>query len=198
MQRLGGSLRRRSGRKPSPLQKCKNPGWRLWRLPEAVALEAGPISGADSKLSSNRQHRRLRLFHSSTWGFAWICLWQRRREGAGLGQPLIGVGLALSMACGAVAMLGPPPNWRFAVEQAIKLLPRAVSAFKVPETIALQTARGEQPSSMDGHDSVLPMAVTPSGASRSQELGIRLRRGSALQQGRRRGPWRARQGRTRR
>ena len=61
-------------------------------------------------------------------------------------QPLIGVGLALSMACGAVAMLGPPPNWRFAVEQAIGVVASAVSAFKVPETIALQTARGEQPS----------------------------------------------------
>ena len=170
MQRLGGSLRR-SGRKPSPLQKCKNPGWRLWRLPRQWHWKRVQYRGPTSKLSSKSAASPAQVIPFVDVGFRLDLPLAKKARGRGLGQPLIGVGLALSMACGAVAMLGPPPNWRFAVEQAIGVVASAVSAFKVPETIALQTARGEQPSSMDGHDSVLPMAVTPSGASRSQESG---------------------------
>jgi soluble lytic murein transglycosylase len=139
--------------------------------PEPVALGASPISGYDSEAQLKPAASPAQVTPFVDVGFRLDLPQARKAKGRGLGQPLIGVGLALSMAFGAIAILGPPPNWRFAVEHAIGVVASAVSAFKAPETIALQTARREQPSSMDGHDSVLPTAVTPSGASRSQESG---------------------------
>jgi hypothetical protein len=81
-----GGLFEALGKKTLASSEVQKSGLATVAPPEAVALEAGPISGADSEASSNRQHRWLRLFHSSTWGFAWICLWQRRREGAAWGS----------------------------------------------------------------------------------------------------------------
>jgi soluble lytic murein transglycosylase len=166
-----GGLFEALGKKTLASSEVQKSGLATVAPPEAVALEAGPISGADSEAQLKSAASPAQVIPFVDVGFRLDLPLAKKARGRGLGQPLIGVGLALSMACGAVAMLGPPPNWRFAVEQAIGVVASAVSAFKVPETIALQTARGEQPSSMDGHDSVLPMAVTPSGASRSQESG---------------------------
>jgi soluble lytic murein transglycosylase len=94
-----------------------------------------------------------------------------RAKGRGLGQPLIGLGLALCMACGAVAILRSPPDWRSAVEQAIGGLASTISAHKAPDAIALQTGGEQRPSAMNDHDALLPTTVAPSGASRLQESG---------------------------
>ena len=139
--------------------------------PEAVALGAGSISGSDSDAQLKPAASAARVIPFLDVRLRLDLTQAKKAKGRGLAQPLIGVGLALSMACGAVSIFGPPLNWRSAVEQAIGVLASAVSAFKAPEMIAPQTARGEQPSPMDGHDSVLPTAVAPSGASRLRELG---------------------------
>ncbi len=139
--------------------------------PEAVALGAGSISGSDSDAQLKPAASAARVIPFLDVRLRLDLTQAKKAKGRGLAQPLIGVGLALSMACGAVSIFGPPLNWRSAVEQAIGVLASAVSAFKAPEMIAPQTARGEQPSPMDGHDSVLPTAVAPSGASRLRESG---------------------------
>jgi soluble lytic murein transglycosylase len=138
---------------------------------EAVALGAGPISGSDSEAQLKPAASSAQVIPFVDVGFRLDLSQAKKAKGRGLGQPLIGVGLALSIACGAVAILGPPPNWRFAVEQAIEGLASAMSALNAPETIALQTAGEERPSAMNGHDALLPTTVAPSGASRLQESG---------------------------
>ena len=139
--------------------------------PEAVALGAGPISGADSEAQLKSAASPAQVIPFVDVGFRLDLPQAKKARGRGLRQPLIGVGLALSMACGAVAILGPPPNWRFAVEQAIGGLASAMSAHKAPETIALQMAGEEQPPANNGHDALLPTTVAPFGASRFQESG---------------------------
>jgi soluble lytic murein transglycosylase len=159
------------GQKSFASSEVQKSGLAILAPAEAVALQAGPISGFGSEAQLKPAASPARVIPFVDVRFRLDLPQTKKAERRGSRQPLIGVGLALSMAFGAIAILGPPPNWRFAVEQAIGFVASAVSAFKAPGTIALQTARGEQPSSMDGQDSVLPTAATPSGASRSQESG---------------------------
>jgi soluble lytic murein transglycosylase len=135
--------------------------------PEPASLGAGPVSVSNSK-------DQLKPATAQVASFVDVVLrldLPPKAKGRGLGQPLIGVGLALCMACGAVAILRSPPDWRSAVEQAIGGLASAISAHKAPDAIALQTAGEEQPSAMTDHDALLPTTVAPSGASRLQESG---------------------------
>jgi soluble lytic murein transglycosylase len=156
------------GQKSFASSEVQNSGLATLAPSEAVALG---ISGSDSDAQLKPAASPARVIPFLDVRSRLDLPRAKKEKGHGYRQSLMGVGLALSMAFGAIAMLGPPPNWRFAVEQAIGVVASAVSAFKAPETIAHQTTRGKQPSSKDGHDSVLPMAVTPSGASRSQESG---------------------------
>jgi soluble lytic murein transglycosylase len=121
---------------------------------EPAALGAGPISASDSEAQLKPATSPAQVIPFFDVGFRLGLPQAKKARGRGVGRPLIGVGLALSMACGTVAFLGSLPNWPFAVAHVIGSLASARSALKAPETIALQTAREEK-----------------SGASRSQESG---------------------------
>ncbi len=159
------------GQKGFAASEVKVSGLATLAPPEPVALGAGPILASDSEAQLKPSTSPAQVTPFVDVGFRRDLLQAKSAKGRGLGQPLFGVGLALSVACGAVAILGPPLNWRFAVEEAIGGLASAISAHKAPEAIAVQTAGEEQPSAMNGHDARLPTTVAPSAASRVQELG---------------------------
>jgi hypothetical protein len=135
--------------------------------PEPAGLGAGPMVASDSEAQLKPVTSPAPFVDV---GFRLRLPQARKPKGRGLGQPF-GVGLALSVACGAVAVLGPPSDWRSAVEPAIGGLASAISAHKAPDAIALQTAGEEQPSVMNDHDALLPTTLAPSGASRLQTGG---------------------------
>jgi soluble lytic murein transglycosylase len=152
------------GQKGFAASEVKESGPAIPAPREPAALGAGPVSASDSEA-------QLKPATAPVTPFVDVVLRLNlppKAKGRGLGQPLIGVGLALCMACGAVAILRSPPDWRSAVEQAIGGLASAISAHKAPHAIALQTAGEEQPSAMTDHDALLPTTVAPSGASRLQ------------------------------
>ena len=104
------------GQKGFAASEVKESGLATPAPPEPVALGAGPISASDSEAQLKPATSPAQVTPFVDVGFRLGLPQAKSAKGRGLGQPLIGVGLALSMACGAVAILGPPPNWRSAVE----------------------------------------------------------------------------------
>ena len=138
--------------------------------PEPAGLGAGPMVASDSEAQLKPVTSPAQVLPFVDVGFRLRLPQARKPKGRRLGQPF-GVGLALSVACGAVAVLGPPSDWRSAVEPAIGGLASAISAHKAPGAISLQTGGERQPSVMNDHDALLPTTVAPSGASRLQVSG---------------------------
>jgi tetratricopeptide (TPR) repeat protein len=154
------------GQKGLAASKVRESGPVIPAPPEPAALGVGPVSASDSEAQLPAR--------AQVTPFVDVVLrldLPPKGKKRGLGRPLIGVGLALCMACGAVAILRSPPDWRFAVEEMIGDLASAISAHKAPAAIAFQRGAEGQPSAMNDHDALLPTAVAPSGASTLQVSG---------------------------